>query len=253
VTQAPEIAVLDVSDDATLALVPPCADARFDHRSCDYWENDVRGAKASRPHWWEQAPATPVEEKPTRAGDNPFARTPSGADDFNPFSTASIDGSGDESFNPFAETPPARRSTGRGGPRKLALLNRGEGIFGSYAKVLTVDGEAAAFAQFGPLSAYPRAQHIRELYPKLPQTPLPAVITCIATTSAARGRGLGPHLVAAVCDDLANRGFAAIEAYPDLTLGAAEASSADPRDREGCGFSVVADDDRYPVLRRKLD
>ena len=59
-------------------------------------------------------------------------------------------------------------------------------MFGSYAKVLLRDDEPAAYAQFGPLSAYPRAQRTRELYPRLPQSPLPAVITCIATTTAAR-------------------------------------------------------------------
>ena len=57
-------------------------------------------------------------------------------------------------------------------------------MFGSYAKLLLVDDRPTAYAQFGPLSAYPRAQRVRELYPKLPSSPLPAVITCIATTPA---------------------------------------------------------------------
>ena len=30
------------------ALVPPCADPAFDHRSCDYWEDADRGSKAAR-------------------------------------------------------------------------------------------------------------------------------------------------------------------------------------------------------------
>lgn len=252
-TQTPEIVIRDVSDDTTFALVPPCADARFDHRSCDYWENAVRGSKAARPHWWQPATVpSPEPEKPT-VSDNPFAPAGRQADEFNPFSTASREAAADDVGNPFAPAPPARRSADRGGPRKLALLNRGEAVFGSYAKVLTIDGAAAVFAQFGPLSAYPRAQRIRDLYPKLPQTPLPAVITCIATTSDARGRGLGARLVAAVCDDLAGRGFAAIEAYPDLTLDTDEASSADPAFWVGCGFEIAADDERFPVLRRKLD
>ena len=88
-------------------------------------------------------------------------------------------------------------------------------MFGSYAKVLLDDDEPAAYAQFGPLSAYPRAQRLRDLYPQLPDAPLPAVITCIATTAAARHRGHAGMLVEAVCDDLAGRGFAAVEAYPE--------------------------------------
>ena len=31
------IRIVDVTDDASFRLVPPCADPGFDHRSCDYW------------------------------------------------------------------------------------------------------------------------------------------------------------------------------------------------------------------------
>ena len=70
-----------------------------------------------------------------------------------------------------------------------------------------MDDVATAYAQFGPLTAYPRAQRTRDLYPSLPDAPLPAVITCIATTAEARGAGLATALVAAVCDDLTGRGL----------------------------------------------
>ncbi len=157
-------------------------------------------------------------------------------------------------FNPFApvrevdsEAPMAAA------PSKLRLLARGRAVFGSYAKILICGGAPVAFAQFGPLSAYPRAQHIRELYPRLPSSPLPAVITCIATTSVARGEGFGRTLVEAVVEDLAARGFAAVEAYPDLTLGVDEASTATPAFWEACGFESAIHDERFPVLRRELD
>lgn len=125
-------------------------------------------------------------------------------------------------------------------------------MFGSYAKVLLHDSVPAAYIQFGPLSAYPRAQRIRDLYPRLPQSPLPAVITCVSTTPAARGRGFGYRLVEVVVGDLSARGFAAIEAYPDLTLGPSEASAASPGFWERCGFAAVVDDERYPVMRIEL-
>jgi hypothetical protein len=35
------------------------------------------------------------------------------------------------------------------------------------------------YAQFGPLSAYPRALTIRERYPELPESPAPWVVTCV--------------------------------------------------------------------------
>src|SRR6185295_8554173 len=120
-------------------------------------------------------------------------------------------------------------------------------VFGSYAKVLEADGDPAAWCQFGPLSAYPRAQRVRDLYPKLPSAPLPAVITCIATTPAARTKGLAKQLVLAVVDDLAARGFSAIEAYPEPEARPDSTSGANPAFWRACGFHLAIDDDRFPV------
>ena len=128
--------------------------------------------------------------------------------------------------NPFAPTSRIQRGVTSGVARKLTLLNRGRSVFGSYAKVLEVDGEAVAYAQFGPLSAYPRALRLRDLYPQLPSAPLPAVITCIATTAEARRQGWAARLVHDVCRDLSERGFAAVESYPDLTLPEDETAPA---------------------------
>ncbi|HWH23302.1 MAG TPA: GNAT family N-acetyltransferase, partial [Candidatus Limnocylindria bacterium] len=134
----------------------------------------------------------------------------------------------------------------------LALLDRGRGIFGSYAKVLVADGEPVAYCQFGPLSAYPRGQRLRDLYPQLPASPLPAVITCIASTAEARRQGYARRLVEDVCTDLAGRGFAAVEAYPDLTQDEDETSGARPAFWQALGFSIAVDDERFPVMRREL-
>ena len=139
-----------------------------------------------------------------------------------------------------------------GVPRKLALLDRGRGVFGSYAKVLLADGEPAAYCQFGPLSAYPRASRLRELYRQLPDAPLPAVITCIASTADARRRGHAKRLVEEVCADLSGRGFSAVEAYPDLTLAEDEQSGARPDFWHELGFVTAVDDERFPVMRREL-
>jgi ribosomal protein S18 acetylase RimI-like enzyme len=249
VSRSARIEIIDVTDAAAFALFPPCADPRFDHRSCDYWEDGVHGSKAARPAWWQDpAPAPRPTSPPVQV--NPFAPPARARDDFNPF-LPSADAWGDVAFNPFAPESEAETEE-RHVPRKLRLLDRGRTVFGSYAKVLLRGGEPAVFAQFGPLSAYERAQRIRELYPRLPSSPLPAVITCIATTPAARGAGLGRRLVEAVVEDLARRGFAAVEAYPDLTLPADEASAATPTFWRGCGFDMAVDDERYPVMRRSL-
>jgi hypothetical protein len=252
------IRIVDVTDEATFGTIPPCADPGFDHRSCDYWEDADRGSKAARLAWLEPAASQPPAKK--RAPnpfaidgddepiDNPFAPTSRSRPAFNPF--AVDDDLPDD--NPFAPSRPARPTVGSDAPRKLALLGRGLAIFGSYAKVLLVDEVAAAFAQFGPLSAYPRAQRLRDLYPQLPAAPLPAVITCIASTADARHGGHARRLVGAVCDDLAGRGFAAVEAYPERGARPDATSAATPEFWLTVGFRVAVDDERFPVVRREL-
>jgi ribosomal protein S18 acetylase RimI-like enzyme len=250
------IRIVDVTDDATFALLPPCADPEFDHRSCDYWEDADRGSKAARASWFDPAaaPEPPKRSRPRNpfGGDddepafNPFASARSAT--FNPFLAADDDAP----ENPFAPKPKAGPAVAHDAPRKLRLLARGLAVFGSYAKVLVADDEPAAYAQFGPLSAYPRALHTRELYPRLPVSPLPAVIACIATTAAGRDRGLAAMLVEDVCDDLAGRGFAAVETYPQVGARPNATSAADPAFWERLGFVVAAADERFPVMRREL-
>jgi hypothetical protein len=251
------IRIVDVRDEATFSLVPPCADPGFDHRSCDYWEDRDHGSKAARLSWLGQAQPAPPASRPK-------SRNPFGGEEnepaFNPFAPASkrpafnpfLAGDGEPAVNPFAPPPRAAPTVGSDAPPKLRLLARGLAVFGSYAKVLLEDEVAAAYAQFGPLTAYPRAQHTRDLYPRLPVSPLPAVITCISTTAAARERGLAAMLVEAVCDDLSARGFAAVETYPEVGARPNATSAADPAFWETLGFEVAAADDRFPVMRREL-
>lgn len=251
------IRIVDVTDGATFALVPPCVDAGFDHRSCDYWEDADRGSKAARASWLAPAPDAPAVRRPPRnpfapdedldALPNPFVRASPGSA-FNPF----LAGDDEPAHNPFAPSPKAGPTVAGDAPRKLRLLARGLVVFGSYAKVLLQDEVVAAYAQFGPLSAYPRALRARELYPKLPDSPLPAVITCIATTAAARDRGLAAMLVEAVCDDLATRGFAAVETYPEVGARENATSAATPAFWEALGFAMAAPDEHFPVMRREL-
>jgi hypothetical protein len=273
------IEIVDVTDEARFALIPACADPGFDHRTCDYWEDAHRGSKASRSGWLPASLASGAgaatsgfgaPDGPGLGSFNPFApsaRTQSNpfapppeleANPFapafpaparNPFLEDAADVLAD---NPFAPTRPGRPAVAPDAPRKLQLLGRGLGVFGSYAKVLKLDGEPAAYCQFGPLSAYPRALRLRELYPQLPDAPLPAVITCIATTSAARKSGYALRLVDEVCRDLAGRGFSAVEAYPEAQAMPDATPAARPEFWIKAGFSLAVDDERYPVLRREL-
>ena len=252
-----DVRIVDIRDAEGFARIPPCADPGFDHRSCDYWEDGDRGSKAARLSWWDASAAPAPTAKP--ASSNPFAPASSGPS-FNPFAPSGGgrpinpfgDDTDDPEDNPFAPRREARPAIGRDQPRKLQLLGRGLGVFGTYAKVLEVDGRPAVYAQFGPLSAYPRAQRVRDLYRQLPSAPLPAVITCIASIPDARGGGHARQLIEAVCSDLAARGFAAVETYPEPDSRADATSAATPAFWLGCGFALVVDDDRYPVMRREL-
>jgi ribosomal protein S18 acetylase RimI-like enzyme len=255
------IRIEDVMDEAGFRRIPPCADPGFDHRTCDHWEDADRGLKAARLAWLEPPTDRSATSAAPRAGsDNPFLAERPVPPAVNPFAVASdpairnpfLDDDEDAVPNPFAPAAATRAVVESGAPRKLQLLARGFGVVGSYAKVLYVGDTPAAYCQFGPLTAYPRAQRTRDLYPQLPDSPLPAVITCIATTASARGSGLGLRLVAAVCDDLESRGFAAVEAYPEATARPDATSAATPAFWEAAGFARAVDDPRFPVMRRDL-
>ena len=255
----PAIRFVDVTDATSFGLIPPCADPGFDHRSCDYWEDADRGTKAIRLDWVEPRAADPEPRSATTPPDNPFvadlaeraanpfASPGRAAGAFNPFLA-------DEPAedNPFAPARAAVPTVGDGAPPKLRLLGRGLAVAGSYAKVLLLGDVPAAYCQFGPLSAYPRARRTRELYPALPDAPLPAVITCIATTRDARRQGLALLLVDTVCADLSERGFAAVETYPEVGARPDATSAATPAFWEAAGFVVAASNDRFPVMRREL-
>jgi len=256
-----DIRIEDVIDEAGFRRIPPCADPGFDHRTCDHWEDAERGSKAARLAWLEPPRPAPASEPTARnAIDNPFLAERPAPPGVNPFAPSAgpstmnpfLDGDRDEVPNLFAPAAVSQAVVDATAPRKLQLLSRGLALAGSYAKILTIDGEAAAYCQFGPLTAYPRAQRTRDLYPQLPDSPLPAVITCIATTAAARGQGLGLRLVAAVCEDLEARGFAAVEAYPEATARPDATSAATPAFWESAGFERAVDDLRFPVMRREL-
>ena len=157
---------------------------------------------------------------------------------------------------PPADAPDAaaRASLKRG--RLLAAAD----LAGSYGMLAyrtdAVARVAVGYAQFGPLSAYPRAQSIRERYPQLPDSPAPWVITCLQVVSdagdaAERERAAGALLEGA-CAELDRRGIIAVEAYPEGTGDPWGFSTGPASVYEAAGFERVAGDDRYPVYRREL-
>ena len=148
---------------------------------------------------------------------------------------------------------------------KLARLLAGERLGGSYGMLAfrpggasggESDGEAPGsdapigWAQFGPISAYPRAQAIRDRYPALPASPPPWVITCLQLID--RHEEAASELLEAVCAALDRRGVSVVEAYPE-GMGDPWLSSVGPAAAyRASGFELAAGDERYPVYRREL-
>jgi len=143
---------------------------------------------------------------------------------------------------------------------KRRRLLSGRGISVSYAmlgyRVDTVDRTPVAYAQFGPLSAYSRAQSIRDRYPQLPESPAPWVVTCLQVTPAS-GDGptreaIGVELLGALCDELDRRGITSVEAYPEGASDPWLPSPGPTSVYERAGFQQAAGDEHYPVYRREL-
>jgi hypothetical protein len=93
---------------------------------------------------------------------------------------------------------------------------------------------------------------VRDLYAQLPDSPLPAVITCIATTATARREGHALRLVAVTCDDLAGP---RLHRSRGVIRRSGAARCDERRDTcvlERAGFVMAAADERFPVMRREL-
>lgn len=136
---------------------------------------------------------------------------------------------------------------------KRNRLLAGAALAGSYGMLAWDGGDAVGYAQFGPLSAYPRAQSIRERYPDLPDSPAPWVLTCLQVISEFPDReATGSALLEAVCADLDRRGIIAVEAYPESARDPWLPSPGPASVYLASGFSRAAGDERYPVFRREL-
>lgn len=142
---------------------------------------------------------------------------------------------------------------------KLSRLLAGTRLAGAYGMLAwSVDAGgdrvAVGWAQFGPISAYPRAQIIRERYPSLPDSPAPWVVTCLQVVPETTDReGVAAQLLSAVCDELDGRGIIAVEAYPEEVEDPWSLPPGPAAVYEASGFALAAGEDRFPVYRRELD
>lgn len=159
------------------------------------------------------------------------------------------------------EAPAAdARDAGARSALKRRRLLAASTVSGSYAMLAygtdTVERVPIGYAQFGPLSAYPRALSIRERYPQLPESPAPWVITCLQVTADPHAPDdrdrIGIALLEAVCAELDARGIIAVESYPEAAGDPWRPSPGPASVYTEAGFEHAAGDDRYPVYRREL-
>jgi hypothetical protein len=142
---------------------------------------------------------------------------------------------------------------------KLNRLMAGARLAGSYGMLAwqtdaAGDRLAVGWAQFGPISAYPRAQAIRERYRSLPDSPAPWVVTCLQVPGDISDReAVAAALLSAVCDELDRRGIIAVEGYPEGVPDPWSLSPGPASVYVAAGFARAAGDDRYPVYRRELE
>ncbi|MEP6680590.1 MAG: hypothetical protein ABJB65_03835 [Chloroflexota bacterium] len=137
---------------------------------------------------------------------------------------------------------------------KRSRLLAGTKVAGAYAMLAYREDAAVGYAQFGPLSIFPRAQIVRERYPKLPDSPAPWVVTCLQVIASvgSEQHSIGVALLGAVADELDRRGIGAVEAYPEGVADAWLPSPGPASLYAAGGFEQVAGDGRYPVYRREL-
>jgi hypothetical protein len=159
-----------------------------------------------------------------------------------------------------------REAPAEGGhPTARATLKRnrllaGRALAGSYAMLAfrmdAVHRTPVGYAQFGPISAYPRAQAIRDRYPQLPESPAPWVITCLQVSpdvaASAQRDSDAIALLEAVCDELDGRGIIAVEAFPEGVADPWLPSPGPASVYAAAGFERAAGDERFPVFRREL-
>src|SRR4026208_148485 len=142
---------------------------------------------------------------------------------------------------------------------KLSRLMAGARLAGAYGMLpwredAAGDRVAVGWAQFGPISAYPRAQVIRERYPSLPESPAPWVVTCLQVVpETADPDGAAASLLGAVCEELDRRGIIAVEAYPESVQDPWALSPGPASIYEAVGFARAAGEERSPVYRRELE
>ncbi|MHB8840472.1 MAG: GNAT family N-acetyltransferase [Candidatus Aquicultor sp.] len=139
---------------------------------------------------------------------------------------------------------PAETDPGRAHEAKSDRMRRLIRECGACGKMIYVDNEALAYAQYGPARFFPGAQRF-----STPVSDDAYLLTCLYVRSYARGRGLGRVLLQSVEASLIKRKVKAVEAFATRdekhALGPIEFYLQN-------GFYIVRDDPQFPLMRLEL-
>jgi GNAT superfamily N-acetyltransferase len=117
--------------------------------------------------------------------------------------------------------------------------------WGGCGKLLT-DGSVVGFAEFGPPSLFPRLTRFRCGN----VSPDAVYLSYCYVVPERRGQNGGTKLIESVAGDLFGRGFRALEAIAGREC---EGEWVLPMAfLETCGFAVIRDDSRFPLMRLEL-
>ena len=169
----------------------------------------------------------------------------------NPFLTPGDEDDAGPVDNPFAPRPVARPAVGSDAPRKLQLLAAGWGSRGLRQGAACATSPAA-YAQFGPLTAYPRAQRTRELYPALPDAPASRGHHLHRDDGRGARRRPRPGPGGGRLRRPRRARVHRRRGIPDDRRRTGCDERGDARLLASVGFALAIDDERFPVMRRDL-
>jgi hypothetical protein len=119
--------------------------------------------------------------------------------------------------------------------------------WGRCGKLLVEDDETLCFSQYAPSTLFPRLDEFRTGTVSIDA----AYLSYCFVVGQRRGRGLGGEVVRAIARDLVDRGYAALEAIGDREWDG-ESWVLPEGFLSHCGFRVLVDDHRYPLMRLDL-
>ncbi len=130
--------------------------------------------------------------------------------------------------------------------RKKEWFVRALEEWGECGKLLYLNKETLAYAQYAPLSCFPQNRHFRAR----PINTDAVFLSCIYVIQPMRGRGIGRVVLQSVLKDLYRRDLKNVEAFASRSDSYKSAAPLSFYLKNG--FYIVKDDTKFPLVRIEL-